>query len=92
MTNLLKPYREKIDALDDKIVDLLAERIGIIHEVAKLKGANDIPAVLPDRVNEVIDRCSDRAGSKKIEADFVRRLYTDIVQYCCQLESKLMKK
>ena len=92
MNNLLKPYREKIDALDDKIVDLLAERIGIIHEVAKVKGANDIPAVLPDRVNEVIDRCSARALGKKIDSDFVRRLYTDIVQFSCNLESRLMKK
>ncbi len=92
MNNLLKPYREKIDALDDQIVDLLVERIEIIQEVAKVKGANDIPAVLADRVNEVIERCSARANSKKLDADFVRRLYTDIVQYSCNLESRLMKK
>ena len=92
MNSLLQPYRKRIDELDDKIVDLLVERIGIIHEVAEVKGANDIPAVLPDRVNEVINRCSDRAGSKKIDADFVRGLYTDIVRFSCNLESKLMKK
>lgn len=85
---ILKPYRARIDALDDRIVDLLAERIGIVHEVAELKAAQGIPAVLPDRVAEVINRTSARAAEKGLDPVFIRALYTQIVAYCCELESR----
>ncbi len=32
----LKPFRARIDALDDKIIDLLAERTDIVREVGHL--------------------------------------------------------
>lgn len=88
---ILKPYRARIDALDDQIVDLLAERIGIVDEVAGVKAAQDIPAVLPDRVAEVIDRTSARAAGKGLDAGMVRELYTRIVAYCCDRESEKIK-
>ena len=84
---VLKPYRARIDDLDDKIVDLLRQRFDIIHEVAVIKARENIPAVLEDRVREVIDRAGTRAGLHK---DEVRELYTLLVTICCDLEERLM--
>lgn len=88
---ILKPYRARIDALDDQIVDLLVQRIGIVDEVVQVKVAQDIPAVLPDRVAEVIERTSRRAAEKGLDAGMVRDLYTQIVAYCCDRESEKIK-
>jgi len=88
---ILKPYRARIDALDDQIVDLLVQRIGIVDEVVQVKVAQDIPAVLPDRVAEVIERTSRRAAEKGLDAGMVRDLYTQIVAYCCERESEKIK-
>lgn len=84
---ILKPYRARIDALDDKIVDLLKNRLDIIHEVAALKARENIPAVLESRVREVIDRAGIRAGRHE---DEVREIYTLLVTICCDLEEKLI--
>ena len=89
---ILKPYRKRIDTLDDKIVDLLIERVGIIHDVADIKFQENIPAILPDRVDEVRERAAARAAEKGIDPDLVRQLYTILINYSCDLEETIMTK
>ena len=62
IADLMKPFRDRINAVDDQIVDLLVERYKIIREVGVFKEANNIPTVVEDRVKEVINRVGDRAG------------------------------
>lgn len=88
----LKPYRKRIDQLDDRIVDLLVERIGIIREVGQFKFDNDIPAVLQDRVDEVRERAAARAESKGIDPDLVRALYQILIDYSCNLEDEIKQE
>lgn len=86
--NVLQPYRDQIDALDDQIVPLLVKRLAVIREVAALKGREGIPAVLEDRVRQVIDRAAAKAARE--DADMVRELYTLLVTICCDLEEQIM--
>ncbi|MBN8521998.1 MAG: chorismate mutase [Alphaproteobacteria bacterium] len=86
--DILTPYRTRIDALDDQIVDLIAARFDIIHEVAAVKIQHRIPAVLPDRVNEVINRAVSRAENHGIDPHLMRDLYTKIVSHSCDLETQ----
>lgn len=90
--NKLKPYRERIDSLDDRIVDLLVERERIIREVAGLKAAHNIPAVLQDRVDEVRERATARAVVKGSGEDYVREIYTKIIRLSCDLEEHIAVK
>jgi len=84
---ILKPYRARIDGLDDQIVDLLKARFDLIHEVAAVKARENIPAVLEDRVREVIDRAGARGGNHENE---IRELYTLLVTISCDLEERLI--
>ncbi len=86
----LKPYRARIDALDDQIVDLLVQRFAVIREVGHLKAEKGIPAVLEDRVREVISRAASRAGTK--DDDLVREVYTLLVTISCDLEDKIIDR
>ena len=86
--NVLKPYRDRIDALDDQIVPLLVQRLAVIREVAALKSREGIPAVLEDRVRQVIDRAASAAGGD--DTEMVRELYTLLVTICCDLEERIM--
>ena len=89
---LLEEHRQKIDFIDDRIIDLLAERMDVIRAVADIKAENDIPAVLPDRVEEVIERCATRGYSKNISPELVRCLYTLIVDHACTMEEEIISK
>lgn len=87
----MAPFRAEIDALDTRIVDLLAQRFAIIRRVAAFKHAEHIPAVLPDRVEQVIERNSHAAASQGVDIDDMRAIYRVIVQRSCDLESRLMQ-
>ncbi len=86
---VMKPFRARIDALDDQIIDLLIERTDIIREVGNFKFENDIPAVLPDRVDEVRERAAERAAAKGLDRDLVRKLYQTLIDYSCNLEEEI---
>jgi len=85
-TKYLKPFREKIDRIDDQIVDLLVEREKIIHEVAVLKKKEGIPPVLPERVDEVRERNVERAVSQGGDAEMMRSIYANIIKLSCEIE------
>lgn len=87
---ILKPYRDRIDAIDDQIIDLLAARLDIIREVGALKSDKNIPPVLQDRVDEVINRNAARAESQNVDVALVRDFYTRLVRFCCDLEAKII--
>lgn len=87
---ILKPFRARIDALDDQIIDLLAQRLAIIDEVSRVKADRDIPAVLEDRVIEVIENAATRAGEKGVAPELARRVYAVIVAWCCDVESEFI--
>ncbi len=88
---ILKPYRARIDALDDRIIDLLVERTGVIREVGILKAREGIPAILQDRVDEVRERAATRAAEQGMDADLVRKLYAILIDYSCSLEESIKK-
>ncbi|MCB9987813.1 MAG: chorismate mutase [Rhodospirillales bacterium] len=88
---VLKPYRDRIDDLDDRIVDLLAERYAIIREVGHFKAGEDIPPILEDRVEEVRERAARRAADKGLDPDFVRQLYTLMIDYAHDIEKEIIK-
>lgn len=88
----IRPYRRKIDALDDQIIDLLSERIKIIREVGHLKADKAIPAVLPDRVEEVRERNVERAEEKGLDAELIREIYTALIDFSCDLEDKIKRQ
>jgi chorismate mutase len=85
----LRPYREKIDALDDQILTLLGERFGIVREVGALKTREDITIVQTARVHEVIERNAKRAESENIDPDVIRQIYTILIDYAHILENSI---
>jgi len=93
----MKPYRARIDALDDQIVDLMIERLKIIREVAAVKVENGIPAVIEERIAEVIDHAGDRVESVlsgeqgEDDADRIREIYALMVVICCDLEEEILE-
>ena len=88
---VLKPYRARIDNIDDQILQLLRRRYDVIEDVAKIKAREDIPAVLKDRVDEVRERAGAMAEEKGLDADFIRKLYSQLIDHSCQTEEARIK-
>jgi len=83
---LLKPYRDKIDALDDQIIDLLGRRLDIIHEVSVIKNDHNIAPILQNRVDEVRGRAIKAGIVKGYSEAVMREIYTALITYSCETE------
>lgn len=72
----LRPYRERIDALDDEIVRLFAQRMEIVEEMMRLKREAGVCREDCGREAEIVERLSAQVPDALRPA--VSRLYETI--------------
>lgn len=67
----LAALRARIDDLDRQLVDVLAQRVAICTEVAKVKEHTAMPVIQPTRVREVLTSRRQWAIDAGVDPDFV---------------------
>ncbi len=87
----LAPLRQEIDALDGEIVALLAKRLAVVERVIAVKSEHDIPVILPERIEQVVERAAASGASMGADADFVRTVYRSIIDATCAYEEKALR-
>jgi 4-amino-4-deoxychorismate mutase len=73
MTSLAE-LRARIDELDRELVRVVADRLAVCHEVARLKEGSDTPVIQPDRVRQVLDTRRQWAIDAGVDPDFAEQL------------------
>ncbi len=89
---ILKPHRARIDALDDQIIDLLAQRMDIVREVGGIKAREHIAPVQAGRVEQVCNRCAEMGAQKGLNPDMVRKIYMAIIDEAHDMERAIANK
>ncbi len=84
----LADARDAIDAIDDQIVDLLVQRLAVVKNVVIVKEREGIPALLPDRVEEVVERVGLRAAAAGLPPDLTERVWRDLIEWTIAYEDK----
>jgi 4-amino-4-deoxychorismate mutase len=87
----LAPHRRKIDAIDDRIIALLAKRYAIVRTIAGMKIDSGIKIVQSKRVREVKERNAANAKAQGISPELVRALYALIIDEAHVIEHGLEK-
>ncbi|MDJ0838632.1 MAG: chorismate mutase [Acidobacteriota bacterium] len=82
----MQSFRTRIDALDTRIVALLAERLDICREVAIYKSREGIPMMQPDRIRQIKERFAAQAERHNLNPAFLDQLYDVIIGESCRLE------
>ena len=85
MDKRILALREKIDTLDEEIIQLLKKRMRISREVGKLKEKLDIPVEDKNRENEIIDRLTQKAGRNLSEEQLIR-IFTAVFKSSKQVQ------
>jgi para-aminobenzoate synthetase component 1 len=87
--NVLADARRRIDAVDDRLLELLAERFAIIAEVAELKRDHGIPSLQQARMETMkIARERQAAGLGTIPPGLVDELFDLLIRYAMMLEAE----
>jgi len=67
----LSKLRDKIDAVDQKIIDLLAERLQLVGEVGEVKTVHGLPIYVPEREAAMLAKRREEAEKKGVPADLI---------------------
>jgi len=90
MTADLTQLRHLIDDIDDRLLDLLVERIAVAERVAAFKRATGIAVRLPDRIEAVKARCAERGAAHGLDPAYVRDIWSRIIEETCRFEERLI--
>ena len=76
--------QQKLDRIDDQIVDLLAERFSVARWLGETKAVYGLPAVSLERRGHEVTRAEYRAIERGIPQGLVRALFGQVVDATAQ--------
>ena len=71
--------RQKIDEIDDRIVELISERFKITDEIGSLKADSSAPAVDAARERHIISRLIEKSRNLSLNPDLISSIFKSIL-------------
>ncbi len=78
--------RSAIDALDDQLIGLLAKRVALIENAARIKARIDMPANIPSRVEEVVAKVRQSALRQGVSPELAEDIWRKLISWSIALE------
>ncbi|ABL68803.1 MULTISPECIES: chorismate mutase [Paracoccus] len=82
--------RTRIDALDARLVALLAERSALIDEAARIKARENLPARIDSRVEEVAANARTLAAEHGLDPDLAEQLWRVMMEHFIAQEDRVL--
>jgi isochorismate pyruvate lyase len=82
--------REQIDAVDEKLIKLLAERQRLVEAVIAVKHRDGLPARIPARVDYVIDRARVLARAHHLDPALAESIWIEMVEWFVTHEERTL--
>ena len=84
----LATYRQQIDSLDQRIVELLEQRARVVEKVGAIKREAHLPVTVPGREQQVIEKAQELAKGGPLPAEAIGRIYQKLVEEMRNWEAK----
>jgi isochorismate pyruvate lyase len=84
--------RKEIDRIDDRLVKLMGERARYIARAIEIKRVMKLPALIPERVQAVIDHVRAKAVKEKLDPELAENVWRVIVDWAVNFEGGRLKK
>ena len=94
-TNNLQPLqdlRSRIDRIDDYIIELLSERMGISEEIGELKKENGLAIHQAERWAQIVKRAVAKGKTGGLTEEFILKFFQQIHSESIVHQSKVMEK
>jgi|GEM_PF-401299 len=73
----LKDFRNKIDEIDDKIIELLTQRFSVVKEVGEYKKLHGLEVLNQGREAEILNKITDK---------YILNIYAEILKSCREMQ------
>lgn len=71
----LQIYRQKIDSIDEKMVNLLGKRFSIVTKIGEYKKRNNLPIIDKRREREKIKNLSELAQKYNLSKSLIKDIF-----------------
>lgn len=85
----LENARQKIDSLDQKLIEILGARERVVKEIGTYKAKNNIPSLQAARFQQVIDKAIDEGRKQDLSPGFITELLNAIHKESLRIEDAL---
>jgi chorismate mutase len=90
--NQLENLREKIDHLDQEIIDTLATRSKLIEKIGEYKKENNVTVFQLERWNEIMKTRPEWGEQAHLAKEFIMELYRVIHDESIRVQTEMMNK
>ena len=84
--------RAEIDRIDSQLVELIAQRFGYVDRAWQLKLKSAEGAVVPWRIQQVIDKVRAEAKDKGVSPDLCEALWRQMIGWFIQYEEENLRR
>ncbi len=86
----LEELRREIDAVDEQIVALLAERQKAVKKISGIKKSRNMPVYHPSREEDLISGRRSQGSARGLDPDFIEEIYRTVLRYSRVEQTKRM--
>lgn len=86
--NDLEIFRTELDEIDKNLINYLSMRFKLVEKIWKYKKKHNITPLQPDRWQQVLNSRKAYWKEKKIEKDFIEKIWNEIHKYSLDIEEK----
>ncbi len=87
----LEQLREKIDQLDQELVEILSMRRHLIEKIGDYKRENNVTVFQLERWNEILDTRTEWGNKKQLSSEFIQEIYKAIHDESIRLQTEIMR-
>ena len=88
----LNTLRTQLDAIDNSLINTLANRMKVSEQVAAFKAKRGMPAMQPARFEEVLKTRCEQGASKGLDTNFVKQIYETIHTESVRVQNNILAK
>jgi len=84
----LAAFRQEIDRLDDRILELLKARVNIAKKIAKVKSDKGLPIRDEQRERELLTKIGSKAKGFKLDPKLIKRIFREIIELSVEAQKR----
>ncbi|ALG89719.1 MAG: chorismate mutase [Confluentimicrobium sp.] len=88
--NSMLELRAQIDALDQRLIEMLARRAAYIDRAAELKPAEGLAARIDARVEQVVANARRNADAAGLDPDFAETIWRQMIDWSIAREERVL--
>ena len=88
--NKLENLRERIDSIDHEIMEVLAQRMGIVRQIGQYKKENKVTALQINRWAQIMEDRANLADKLNLDDAFIKALFQLIHEDSVRQQSEIM--